>query len=353
MRHAFKSAVAAGLLVGVALSFTPPIFAARNSSGTYSLPTGNPVVSRTAITTTWANTTLADIGSELTNSLDRQGRGAMAAPLKLSNGTSSAPGLTFNSETTSGLYRAGSNDIRMQIGGEQKQRWTASGAMFPIMAYFENGGTFTNSLDNSGAIVATGNGTAAAIYGTGGLTNGDGADLQGRGTGAGVRGVGGSGGGPGARLTGSSTGAGAVLTPGTTSTAADPTNAATLVSGNLNFSPAVNPNTDEGFSNTLTPKNTAKAWGNITTDASGGLTINNGFNIGTAVVTDAQTITVDIQTDLANAFCAGSASIDTDHYCNAICTGIGTVKLFCNSFGGTPGFTTTTKNVSFMVFGVQ
>ena len=56
---------------------------ARNGSGTYSLPAGNPVVSGTPITASWANSTLADIAGELTNSFDRQGRGGALANLPM------------------------------------------------------------------------------------------------------------------------------------------------------------------------------------------------------------------------------------------------------------------------------
>ena len=46
----------------------------RNGSGTYSLPSGNPVVTATTITSTWANTTLSDIGTALTGSLAADGQ---------------------------------------------------------------------------------------------------------------------------------------------------------------------------------------------------------------------------------------------------------------------------------------
>ena len=38
----------------------------RNGSGTYNLPAGNPVVTGTAIASTWANSTLSDIATALT-----------------------------------------------------------------------------------------------------------------------------------------------------------------------------------------------------------------------------------------------------------------------------------------------
>lgn len=87
----------------------------RNSSGTYSLPAGNPVVTGTTITSSWANTTLSDIASALTDSLSRTGLGSMQAGLPLFDGTSSLPGLAWGTELTSGFYRAGAADYRWVI----------------------------------------------------------------------------------------------------------------------------------------------------------------------------------------------------------------------------------------------
>jgi hypothetical protein len=108
----------------------------RNASGNYTLPAGNPVATGTTITVTWANPTMADVGNELTNSLDRGGRGAMTAPLKLTEGTAGAPAITFNSGLTSGLYRAGAGDIRVSVLTADTFRWindtgTAAGAQQP------------------------------------------------------------------------------------------------------------------------------------------------------------------------------------------------------------------------------
>lgn len=89
----------------------------RDSGGTYTLPAGNPVVTLTVISSTWANTTLSDLSTAMTNSLDRGGAGGMTGQLKLANGAIGAPGLTWGTETTSGLYRAGAGDFRFAIGG--------------------------------------------------------------------------------------------------------------------------------------------------------------------------------------------------------------------------------------------
>lgn len=88
----------------------------RNSSGTYSLYTpGNPVVTSTVISSTWANNSLADIASALTDSLSRTGDGGMQAPLELDNGAIGAPALTWATETTSGLYRNAAGDFRFAV----------------------------------------------------------------------------------------------------------------------------------------------------------------------------------------------------------------------------------------------
>jgi hypothetical protein len=57
----------------------------RNGSGTYSLPAGNPVVSGTTVTTTWANTTLNDIASSLTGSVAADGQTPMTGALNMAN----------------------------------------------------------------------------------------------------------------------------------------------------------------------------------------------------------------------------------------------------------------------------
>ncbi len=46
----------------------------RNGSGTYNLPAGNPVVTGTTISSTWANTTLTDIATALSNSIASDGQ---------------------------------------------------------------------------------------------------------------------------------------------------------------------------------------------------------------------------------------------------------------------------------------
>lgn len=99
---------------------------ARDGSGTFSLPLPD-VVAGTDIESTWANTTLTDIETELTDSLSRTGKGGMSAALKLASGTVSAPGLSFTSEANSGLYREAAADIRVALAGAEFARITSAG----------------------------------------------------------------------------------------------------------------------------------------------------------------------------------------------------------------------------------
>jgi len=99
----------------------------RDSSGSYTLPAGNPVVTGTVISSTWANPTMSDVASALTDSLDRYGRGGMLAPFKFADGTINAPSMTFDNEPLTGFYRAAFNDVRLSIFGEDIIKFTPAG----------------------------------------------------------------------------------------------------------------------------------------------------------------------------------------------------------------------------------
>lgn len=120
----------------------------RNASGIYTLPTGNPVTPGTTIESTWANSTLSDIGTELTNSLSRTGSGGMLAAFRIADGTVAAPGLAFTNETGTGLYRAGSGEMWTAVQGLQVQQYTINGVLIPTGKTFTAQGvaTFSNML---------------------------------------------------------------------------------------------------------------------------------------------------------------------------------------------------------------
>ena len=100
----------------------------RNASGTYTLPSGNPVSSGTLIDATWANNTLNDIANEVTDSLSRSGEGGMLAPFRLNDGVQATPGLAFTNEPSTGMYRAGTNEAWLVAGGTQVLQFTTTGA---------------------------------------------------------------------------------------------------------------------------------------------------------------------------------------------------------------------------------
>jgi hypothetical protein len=85
----------------------------RNGSGTYTLPAGNPVVTGTVIATTWANNTMNDLASAITDSVAADGQTPMTGPLNmnsnkvtnLATGTISGDGINyaqFNTPTFGG-----------------------------------------------------------------------------------------------------------------------------------------------------------------------------------------------------------------------------------------------------------
>lgn len=227
----------------------------RNASGTYALPSSvNPVVTGTPATAAWANVTMGDLGNELTQSLDRNGKGAMLAPLRVPAGSSAAPALSFSAETNSGLYRAGAGDLRLAIGGTDRATFTAAsltiaGALTasgvvkagdgatgaPAFSFGSetNSGMYRASagdvriaiagadrlsitaslISAAAAVTVLGAGTVqGGLTVTQSTTNGNGASITGNGTGAGASITGGSGGGTGLQVTaGGTNGAGMTI----------------------------------------------------------------------------------------------------------------------------------------------
>jgi hypothetical protein len=57
----------------------------RNGSGTYSLPAGNPVVTNTTISSTWANTTLTDLATAMTGSIAADGQTTLTGNLQMNS----------------------------------------------------------------------------------------------------------------------------------------------------------------------------------------------------------------------------------------------------------------------------
>lgn len=73
----------------------------RNGSGVYSLPAGNPVVTGTTISSSWANTTLSDIATALTGSVASDGQTPMTGNLQM--GSNKVTGLAVATSTGDAL----------------------------------------------------------------------------------------------------------------------------------------------------------------------------------------------------------------------------------------------------------
>ena len=134
----------------------------RNGSGTYTLPSGNPVVAGTTIEATWANTTLNDLATEMTGSLSRSGSGGMTGPLRLDAGTAAVPALAWSTETTTGLYRAGTNDVRLAVATSDVMRWQAAGVSVTGTLGVTGAATLSSTLAVTGTTTLTGAATLTA-----------------------------------------------------------------------------------------------------------------------------------------------------------------------------------------------
>jgi hypothetical protein len=148
----------------------------RSVSGSYTLPGAvNPVVSNDLITANWANTTLNDVATSLTNSLDRTGNGAMLAQLKLlDTGGAGAPPLAFAGDLDTGLYPVAANQLGVSLGGTlaatfASTAFTLPNAVVPTWAGTPSSGShLTNKTYTDATFLQT---SSAGMKGTWALLN--------------------------------------------------------------------------------------------------------------------------------------------------------------------------------------
>ena len=88
---------------------------ARNGTGTMAVI--NSFSANSTIESAKMNANFTDIASEITGSLPRDGQAGMTGAFKAASGTAAAPGVTFSSGTTSGLYLIGASEIGASAGG--------------------------------------------------------------------------------------------------------------------------------------------------------------------------------------------------------------------------------------------
>lgn len=144
----------------------------RDSSGGYTLPASNPVVADTDITTTWANTTLADIAGALEDSLSRSGDGGMLNPFPTVDGTEIEPGFTFKNATGTGFWRSTAG-LSVSIAATRIATWMSTGLKI-VSGYFKsevaNGASAVAFTLDSGSTYSTSGAKLLSVQNSGSET---------------------------------------------------------------------------------------------------------------------------------------------------------------------------------------
>lgn len=148
---------------------------ARNGSGTYTLPSGNPVVTGTTISSTWANNTLNDIATALTGSVASDGQTTPSANLPMGgyNHTSVADAMLRNQYASAGQVQDNTAAYLTTVAGTNAITAVASlgmsayatGQVFTFIASGTNTGATTLNINSLGAKAVTKNGTTALSAG--------------------------------------------------------------------------------------------------------------------------------------------------------------------------------------------
>jgi len=120
---------------------------ARDGSGTYTLPAGNPVITGTAIDSSDFNDTMNDLASEMTDSLSRSGSGSMTAGLPGFVGTVSLPGYAWSGDLNTGLYWVSADLMGIAIGGVNTLRFGPNGTQAANGTVSLPSYSFLNDLD--------------------------------------------------------------------------------------------------------------------------------------------------------------------------------------------------------------
>jgi len=97
-----------------------------SASGVYSLPVGYLAVTGDPILASQHNPPLEDIAAALTARLSRDGSAPMTAGLRAVPGSAALPGVTFSTDTSTGVYKT-TNGVGISVAGAQVAEFTAAG----------------------------------------------------------------------------------------------------------------------------------------------------------------------------------------------------------------------------------
>lgn len=102
--------------------------APSDANGVYSLPSGYEAVTGETIQASQHNPPLEDIAAAITQRMMRSGATPMTGPLKHANGSESAPAVTFNSASGTGLYKT-AGGVGVSVNGAKVAEFTSSGLL--------------------------------------------------------------------------------------------------------------------------------------------------------------------------------------------------------------------------------
>jgi hypothetical protein len=133
------------------------------SSGTYTLPAGNPVVTGTTITSTWANTTFSDVATALTGSVATDGTSGMTGILQMGNnkitgvadGTASSDVATVNQISNPTITGGTIDGAPIGAANPKNGRFLALTATSAALTGVCTATTVTPSSDNTTKIATT------------------------------------------------------------------------------------------------------------------------------------------------------------------------------------------------------
>ena len=124
----------------------------RDSNGNMTLVAGNPVVTDTTISSSWANTTLADLASEIQDSLSRSGKGGMLVSFNFANGTLGNPGITFTNDSTTGVRLNAAGDMRVVVSAADVIKLLTGGIEIPGTLKVDGATTFAGAVTLSSTL---------------------------------------------------------------------------------------------------------------------------------------------------------------------------------------------------------
>jgi uncharacterized protein YaiE (UPF0345 family) len=148
---------------------------ARNGSGTYNLPAGNPVTTGTTISSTWANNTLADMATALTGSVASDGQTTPSANLPMGTfaHTNVGNATVRTMYPSAGQLQDGSITYLTSVAGTNTitavgavgMTAYATGQRFTFIAAGANTGACTININSIGAKAITKSGATALSAG--------------------------------------------------------------------------------------------------------------------------------------------------------------------------------------------